>query len=147
MLKKIAGKASIQRVFKRGFPSGLALCLILLVPTACTPENFSPDFGDPYEIIVSDIPGAPDKPPILIGDWLFIMVAYSGGCQDHEFSVETVVRRDTAHIWVKHANGGDSCEAYIKDDLNLELPNGVLSTRVIAMHDPAGDPPHLLKWR
>ncbi len=124
----------------------MALCLILLVPLACSPETFTPDFGDPYEIIVNDIPGAPDKPPRLLGDWLFIMVAYSGGCKDHEFNVETVVRRDTAHIWVKHESGGDSCEAYIKDDLNIELPSGVLSTRVIAMHDPAGDPPHFLKW-
>ncbi len=75
-----------------------------------------------------------------------IMVGYSGGCKDHTFDVETVVKRDTAHIWINHKGGGDSCEAFITDDLTLKLPTGVLATRVIAMHDPAGDPPHLLKW-
>lgn len=124
----------------------LSICLITLNLSACSTTDFTPDFGDPYEIIVNDIPGAPDKPPRILGDWLFIMVAYSGGCTDHNFSVESVVRRDTAHIWIQHANGGDTCEAYITDDLNLELSTGVLSARIIAMHDPAGDPPHVLKW-
>ena len=118
--------------------------MILGLP-ACDRPDFTPDFGDPYDIIVSDIPGAPDKPPRILGDWLFIMVAYSGGCTDHDFSLESAIRRDTAHIWIRHANGGDTCEAYITDDLNLELSAGVLNARIIAMHDPAGDPPHVLK--
>ncbi len=138
--------APFQRVFDSGFPRLSIVCLIIAFMAGCDPVEFTPDFGDPYEIIVNDVPGAPDKPPRIVGDWLFIMVSYPGGCTDHDFDVETVVRRDTAHIWVHHANGGDTCEAFITDDLSLELPTGVLSTRIIAMHDPAGDPPHVLKW-
>ena len=138
--------APLQRVFERGFPGLAGVILLGICISACAEPQFTPEFGDPYEIIVNDVPGAPDKPPHILGDWLMIMVAYSGGCEDHDFSVTSVVRRDTAHIWVHHKNGGDACEAYITDDLSLKLPTGVLATRVIAMHDPAGDPPHLLKW-
>ncbi len=137
---------SLQRLFRRGFPRYLLVFIGCACLTACEQQEFTPDFGDPYEIIVNDVPGAPDKPPRVLGDWLMIMVAYSGGCSDHDFNVTSVVRRDTAHIWVQHDNGGDACEAFITDDLSLKLPTGVLATRVIAMHDPAGDPPHLLKW-
>lgn len=137
--------ATIQRICDRGFPLVLFLS-ILWTLAGCSSEPVTPSFGDPYEIIVNDVPGAPDKPPRILGDWLFIMVAYGGGCADHDFNVQSIIRQDTAHIWIQHQNGGDTCEAYITDELNLELPSGVLSTRVIAMHDPAGDPPHLLKW-
>ena len=82
----------------------------------------------------------------MVGDWLLLMVAYAGGCADHQFQLNSAIRQDTAHIWIAHENGGDSCEAYITDDLSLKLSPAVLNARVIAMHDPAGEPPHLLKW-
>ncbi len=141
--------ASLQRLFSPWFPGkfkALLLPALFLLPLSCTPEEFAPDFGDPYEIIDSDVPGGPDQPPQLVGDWLMMMVAYSGGCKDHTFTVGSAVRQDTAHIWVNHAAAGDTCEAYLIDELSLELPTGVLSSRIIAMHDPAGDPPHLLRW-
>lgn len=138
--------APLQRIFCTGFPHWVLPFALLAAFSGCSEEPFVPNFGDPYEIITNDVPGAPDKPPRLLGDWLLIMVAYSGGCEDHVFDVESVVRQDTAHVWVKHNNSGDSCEAYVVDELSLELPTGILTSRVIAMHDPAGDPPHLLKW-
>lgn len=141
--------ASLQRLFSSGFPATLkpvllpALCFVSI---SCAPVEFNPSFGDPYEIIDTDVPGGPDKPPQLVGDWLMMLVAYPGGCTDHTFTVESTVKQDTAHVWVRHNSGGDSCEAYITDELSLELPTGVLGSRIIAMHDPAGDPPHLLRW-
>ena len=120
--------------------------MLVVLGSACEREVFTPGFGDPYEIIDFDVPGGPDKPPRLVGDWLMLLVAYPGGCADHTFTIDSTVRRDTAHVWVRHDNGGDTCEAYITDELNIELPTGVLGSRIIAMHDPAGDPPHLLRW-
>lgn len=124
----------------------MLIVLSWMTVAGCTDPGPQPQFGDPYEILVNQIPGGPDAPPTIAGDWLLLTVTYDGGCTDHEFALESYVRRDTAHIWLRHTNAGDTCEARIVDDLNVALPTGVLDRRVIALYDPAGTEPHFLKW-
>ena len=129
-----------------GFPFKFFGIGFLLILAGCTTEGPYPNFGAPYEIIVNEAGGGPDTPPRITGDWLLMTVAYAGGCEDHEFQLETFARRDTSHVWLHHISNNDNCEAHIIDDLNIELPTGVQAMRVIAIHDPNGSMPHLIKW-
>ena len=128
------------------FPSVWAGILCFILFAGCREEVLQPQFGAPYEIVINEIAGGPDAPPHINGHWLFLTVQYSGGCTDHEFLFESYLRRDTAHVWLNHFSNDDTCEAEILDDLNIELPGSIRDMGVIALYDPVGGPPHLLKW-
>lgn len=139
--------AHIQRTSTGGFPFTLLFVFTVLLLQGCFAEYPDPHYGAPYEIIVNEISSAPDKPPRITGDWLMVTLAYAGGCTDHEFDLETFARRDTAYIWLFHTPNDDTCESWVYDDLNIELPAGIRDAEVIAMFDPDGGPPYILKWR
>ena len=59
-------------------------------------------------------------------DMLDISVSYSGGCEDHEF---TLVASDTflesfpvqLHVFIAHDANGDTCEAYPTENYRFDL--------------------------
>lgn len=114
----------------------------------CNEEPVAPDFGAPYAILIDNSIGAPESLPEMADDWLLLKISYSGGCVDHVFELERDVRKDTAHIWLKHTiPTADSCEDTISDDLSIQLPFGVHTHHTIALHLPPGGAPYMLKWR
>lgn len=59
-------------------------------------------------------------------DWIFCQVSYSGGCKEHIFTAvwdENIYVDSLAHISVliTHNSNGDSCEAYINDELGINI--------------------------
>jgi hypothetical protein len=126
--------------------SRLLFATLGLTLAACEPAPLTPTFGAAYELVLNDSPGGPDTPPRLQGDYLLATLGYGGGCSDHDFSLGYTVRRDTAHVWIIHDDGGDTCEAWLLDELHLELPTAVRDAGVIALHPPDGDVPYLLRW-
>ncbi len=103
-------------------------------------------FGDPYEIVLSEVPALPAEPPALVGDSLVLNVAYTGGCRDHTFIVRHTTARDTTHLWIVHDDAGDACEAYLHADLRLSVPAGALKAPVVVLETPQGGPPFMLRW-
>jgi hypothetical protein len=60
------------------------------------------------------------------GDVLFLKVAYSGGCQYHEFSLWATQGYEKSlpprhPLRLTHQANGDGCEAYIEEELRFDL--------------------------
>lgn len=137
-----------------------ALTLALLTGCGSDEEELPPDspeaqkgiepvesrFGDAYEIVLNETPTAPDEPPGIAEDSLHVKVGYSGGCNDHDFTLRHEVRSDTTRLWLVHDDGGDTCEAYLYDDLRLYVPPEALDAPVIMLLNPQGNAPHMLRW-
>jgi hypothetical protein len=117
-----------------------------LLIAGCEPATVLPRFGAPYELVPSGSPGGPDTPPRIQGDRLLATLSYIGGCADHEFKLDYTARADTMHIWIVHEDGGDTCDAYLMDDLILELPLPVRGSSPVALHAPEGGKPYVLRW-
>ncbi|MEZ4700415.1 MAG: hypothetical protein R2834_08800 [Rhodothermales bacterium] len=123
-----------------------AFLSIAVLASGCEPAPVAPAYGAPYEIILNDSPGGPDVPPRLHGDRLLTTLSYIGGCADHQFELGYAVRPDTAHIWIAHKDGDDTCDAELTDELHLPLPLPVRGANVIALHVPDGTAPYILRW-
>ena len=140
--------AFLERTHLNQFPIFLLLIFSSLILTHCKQSPVHPDFGLSYEIIIDYNAGAPESPPRMIDDWLFVNIYYEGGCIDHNFSIKKKLRADTAHIWLHHTvPATDSCSDPISDELRFQLPLGVRTHHTIALHIPPGGPPFMLKWR
>ena len=75
--------------------------------------DFSTDFGEPYDVLLSEAPGMSPAPPFVTADGrLVVDVTYRSGCSASRFSVEAR-RRDarTAEVWLVHHAEAGSCEA------------------------------------
>lgn len=134
------------------FKSLSSLALILsIVGCERTPED-TPDthdrgrFGSGYEILTNETSAAPDEPPAIVSDTLKALVSYPGGCEDHEFEIDSEVRRDTSRLWLRHDAGGDDCEAMITDRLELPVSSDVLEANTILLLNPNADVPFVLRW-
>lgn len=103
-------------------------------------------FGSDYQITTNENPALPDEPPALLGDTLVAHLAYPGGCEDHDFVLETEVRSDTARLWLRHDNHGDDCEAMIQDRFEERVPEDVLSAPTILLMNPNASEPYVLRW-
>ena len=137
---------------------GLALLLALTAcgaasddaPPAETRENVeapvSRQFGDAYEVVLSEHPAAPDMPPVLTGDTLLAGVRYAGGCENHAFTLEHRTARDTAHLWLRHDAEGDDCAEMLYDDLREAVPEAALRASVVVLENPQGGEPFMLRW-
>lgn len=140
--------AFLERTHYNQFPIFLLLIFSSLILSHCNRSPVTPEFGIPYDVIIDFTAGAPESPPRITDDWLFVNVYYEGGCLDHSFSIEKELRRDTAHIWLRHNTPApDPCIDPISDELGLQLPLGVRTHHTIALHIPPGGPPFMLKWR
>lgn len=132
-----------MREFLRSYLAG---SILLLAIAGCRDEAAPPDFGAPYDLVWNDAPGGPDVPPRIQGDYLLATLSYEGGCADHAFTLDYHIRQDTAFVWIQHESGGDTCEAYLTDEIHLALPLPVRSTPVIALTPPDGGRAYVLRW-
>ena len=140
--------AFLERTHLNQFPVFLLLIFSSLFLTHCQQSPVTPDFGASYDVIMDHASGAPESPPRIIDDWLFLHVAYEGGCVDHTFTMKRALRADTAHIWLNHdIPTAEHCTDVISDELGFQLPLGVHTHHTIALHIPPGGPPFMLKWR
>ncbi len=130
---------------------GCALCVgLLALWSGCKAPSAPPAperFGDPYEILTSLAPHAPDEPPAIVSDSLSVLVAYAGGCAEHVFEARGRATGQAAAVLLRHDAGGDACEAWLHDRIVVPLPANVLKSPVIHLLHPEGDEPFLLRWR
>ncbi|MDZ4700721.1 MAG: hypothetical protein SH809_13510 [Rhodothermales bacterium] len=133
-------------MIRLAIPSLLGCTLAAFALAGCEPAPVRPQFGAPYELIPSGSAGGPDTPPRIRGDRLLASLSYTGGCADHDFVLDYAARRDTVHLWIVHEDGGDSCDAYLMDDLTLELPLPVRGSGLVVLHSPEGGDPYVLRW-
>ncbi|MBN1187350.1 MAG: NigD-like N-terminal domain-containing protein [Bacteroidales bacterium] len=58
----------------------------------------------------------------IIGDCLFFVVGYSGGCKTHEFTLGRIAVSSLYNDFaLTHDSNGDACEAYIMDTISFDL--------------------------
>ncbi len=123
--------------------------LLALFLTTCqspqTPLDEADPATDPFSIVLSRNPAEPDMPPALDGDTLEVRVTYSGGCSDHDFTLEQEARGDTTVFSIRHQAGGDSCEALVYDELRLPVGTSVTSSGPIVLRNPQGGVPFRLR--
>ena len=97
----------------------LSLAAVLIGLAACdTTSSTIPTFGDPYSV-----ERRPE--PVLEGDSLRVTVSYSGGCSEHSFAVASSLAG--TELWLRHDANGDSCEAYLTQDLYLPVDTSRLA--------------------
>lgn len=88
--------------------------------------------SDPFEVVEAVgldtttsepfIPGA----VMLTSDTLALRVAYGGGCAAHRFRLYASYLFSERHpvasdVFLAHDNGGDTCEAYISEEVRFDL--------------------------
>ena len=133
---------------------GCAAALLLMIAySGCGEQEASQEaprvegrFGDGYQILTNEHPDAPDEPPAIVSDSLSVMVAYSGGCEDHDFSLQHETARDTTRLWLRHNNGGDDCEAMIYDRLQFALSDDMLESPTILLLNPNAEAEFIVRW-
>ena len=103
-------------------------------------------FGSDYEIVTNEEPALPDEPPALVGDTLLAHISYPGGCEDHEFELETDIANDTARVWLRHQAHGDDCEGMIRDRIEVRVPEEVAAANTVVLLNPNADVPFVVKW-
>ena len=58
----------------------------------------------------------------IIGDCLFFVVGYSGGCETHEFTFGQILVSSLYNDYaLTHDSKDDGCEAYIKDTISFDI--------------------------
>ncbi len=131
-------------------PAALSIALLLFSscrdedPEAQKVREHKSRFGDAYSLVSNFSPADPDYWPSITNDSLSVRLVYPGGCADHEFELDSEVRRDTAFVWLYHDADEDDCEAELQDELTLTLPSGARKASTVVMLDPDGGPPHVL---
>ncbi|MEX0600298.1 MAG: hypothetical protein WD021_08470 [Rhodothermales bacterium] len=103
-------------------------------------------FGSPYGIETNEAPVAPYEPPVIVGDTLVVMVTYAGGCAEHAFELASSTGNEGTRVWLRHDDGGDDCEALVRDRLRIPLPGHVLGSSRIHLLNPNEDIPFILRW-
>lgn len=97
----------------------LFAALVLIGLAACdTTTSTIPVFGDPY--VVNRRPA-----PVLVDDTLRASVSYAGGCEQHSF--EARYSLDGTEVWLYHDGNGDSCEAYLTQQIEVPLDSSRLA--------------------
>lgn len=98
-------------------------------------------FGDTYEIrTVDPLSGDPIRPE-LTDSTLHVTVAYSGGCKEHEFTLnQRTAGEESLQVWIFHNGNNDLCEAYPSENLALAHTIDIDSFAAITLLNPNGDP-------
>ena len=141
---------SLQRIIRA------ALCLIIVIALGCGQDSdilteysnhtgMEPSddgIGKPLrgDVVINDTGMAADRwgsdhymigtggddPPVIEGDTLTITFSYSGGCEDHDFTL--VASNAFAESYpvqlrgiVAHDAHGDRCRAYLTEDYDFDL--------------------------
>ncbi|MCB0711577.1 MAG: META domain-containing protein [Ignavibacteriae bacterium] len=108
---------STLRIFYEGNRRALFFKKVVAEPITLMPlelVNFAPS-----------VPFSTSQPQIN-GDLLTVQVQYSGGCEEHKFSLvgpETIPSGDPTPItlYLQHSSKPDPCLAYISNDLTFDL--------------------------
>lgn len=141
---------SSPRLLLAGCATALFLILIFAGCGEQEPNEDAPRaegrFGDGYQILTNEHPDAPDEAPAIVADSLSLLVAYSGGCQDHDFELQHETARDTTRLWLRHSDGGDDCEAMVYDRFRFELPEEVLESPTILLLNPNAEAEFIVRW-
>ncbi|MBW1878179.1 MAG: hypothetical protein JRJ84_07445 [Deltaproteobacteria bacterium] len=110
--------------------AAVLFCTAVLPFTArdCTPTPTDPISGYPsVEICTGSEIDTYDLESLDIdGDELDIGISYSGGCANHDFTLcwdGSWSRSDTkiVNLYLVHDANGDTCEAWISDDLTFDV--------------------------
>lgn len=112
----------------------LPLCLILVFSfTSCEEDDVSNISGDTNFVIGDNALLGMSRDEFelraisVIGDELELHVSYSGGCEDHGFSLRwdgiwtTENDVPVTSVYIDHDNNNDNCEAYISETRTLKL--------------------------
>ncbi|MFT4980028.1 MAG: hypothetical protein ACI8S6_005940 [Myxococcota bacterium] len=103
----------------------------LALLTACDLDGLS-ETGTELEECSTDLIDSVDVSELSIeGDTLSLTASFGGGCEDHEFRLcwnGAVDLSDPAQISVAliHDGNGDSCEAYLSEELSFDLSSAEL---------------------
>ncbi len=103
-------------------------------------------FGDPYEVVLGFSSVLADTPPALVGDTLVALVAYPGGCEDHDFTLAFDAHADTTRFRLVHDAGGDACEERVSEELRLAVPADALASPTLLLLNPQDPVPFVLRW-
>lgn len=116
--------------------SRIMIALWLLLITGCSvtstpmrttpPDDASEVFVDPSVNIRKGIDPVNIKSAQQIGDFVVLDVSYSGGCEDHEFQLESPGRFTSTYppeveIVLKHDSNNDRCRGIIDRKLWFQL--------------------------
>ena len=108
---------------------------ILTEPDPNTIPNVKSD-GELFDILVGDRSEVTSDPFVIRSSWregdvLFVVVQYSGGCENHDFDFvwsanidlvpEGQVGFDQTSLIIIHNANGDMCEAALTDTLTVDL--------------------------
>lgn len=115
----------------------ITICLLISIlslsgcrkdATSSTPENqlvIIDDFQnfDPASI---EIDAFEISEPRISGDDLIFSISYSGGCQDHQFTLYSTLavmesQPPQASAWLSHNGNDDFCEAYLTEEIRFDL--------------------------
>lgn len=123
------------------------LCLVLIVlaglsarawwrQRAAAPEDRA-DGAAPasLRVVMAEVEGLPDQPPVLVGDTLVVRVLYAGGCEDPDIGLGRETRGDTLVFALDHDANGDDCTDEVYEELRLAAPD-VPATGPVVLLDP-----------
>lgn len=90
------------------------------------PENTQAVFVDPSVNLKSGIDPVNIKSAQQIGEFIVLDVSYSGGCEDHEFKLESTGRFTSTYppeieVALKHNSNNDRCRGIIDKKLWFDL--------------------------
>ena len=101
--------------------------LVLLLLTSCCPDGFN------FVIITNQPPNAIQLDPFdledieIVGDSITLNITYSGGCEEHCFSLYMTPAAFLesypvqANLYLRHNSNGDACEALVNESVSFNL--------------------------
>jgi len=117
----------MNRLFIPFLAATLMACSVSSTPMRTTPpEGTQAVFVDPSVNLAKGIDPVRIKSAQQIGDFIVLDVSYSGGCEDHDFNLEsrgvyTSTYPPELEIALKHDSHGDRCRGVIDKKLWFEL--------------------------
>ncbi len=97
----------------------------------------TPSFGDTYKIATS---GNDVAAPVLKDGLLILWVSYSGGCEEHGFTLNQADGADKVQLWFNHEANSDPCEAYLTGKIEADFTQDITNDKSIELLNPNGDP-------
>jgi len=101
-----------------------------------SPASSTTTFGDLYEIATS---GSGVHPPVLNEKVLSLWVSFSGGCEEHNFTLNLEEKADTVKLWFTHNSNSDPCEAYLTGEIEMDLTQAISDSKSVELLNPNGE--------
>jgi hypothetical protein len=112
---------------------------LLLVAAACSSDDDAPrevpfpviSFGAYYVLSTSN------DPPVLVGDSLRAVVAWSGCGNDHMYELRHRILSSTrAELWLFKVTPDEACQAFFEKSYTFRVPPAVLARERIDLVGP-----------